>query len=372
MIDSQEGEDFLQLTDELAKEILALLRLPVETRSSKIPTLSDVAYEYYMLGRSSERKYKVKQDIQDFMEAVKWYEKAIEKDRGFALAYWGLGDTYQSLYVDTQKPEDLEQTLLYYKKAYTVDSHLAGANAGLGWAHFLKGDNDKAFQYFKKALELAAEDPSINSNAGSFLRSIGLPEQAIKYYSNAINFGEPSEEIFHLRAVCYEHIGKTEKSVADARQAWETEPENLRARLFYARELIFDKKYNEAERVIAVVERLDPDNKDLPFTRALLLAVKGEKEKALALIKEAEKGPLIYTYLLSRVYAVLGLKDKAIENIRLSIERSFQEVQDYSYEYPLLVSSYFYNSLRDDPRFIEILREQKKKYEDTLAKYGAL
>jgi len=371
-IDSQGGKDFLQMTEELAKRILADLNLPAEPRSSKVTTPSDLAYKYYQLGRRLVEIYKEDEEIQNFMEAVDWYKKSIQIDPGFALAYWGLGDAYQNLYVATKKPEDLELTLHYYEQAYQINRDSAGANAGLGWAYFLKGDNDTAYQYFKKALELEPEDPSINYNIGSFLKSIGLFEKAIKYYSNAINMGEPSLGNYQLRARCYESSGKTEEAVANAKKMMDLEPENLGTVLFYARMLIAHKKYVEAEKEIGIVEKLNPDIPEIKYTNALLLAVRGEKEKALAMIGEAKKEPYMYTYLFSRVYAILGLKDEAIEIIKLGIEKGFHETQDYLYEYPILENNYFYDPLRDDPRFIEILGQQEKKYNDNLRKYGAL
>jgi serine/threonine protein kinase/Tfp pilus assembly protein PilF len=374
-IDGQGEEDFLRMTDDLAKKILADFNLPAAERPAKIPTSSNLAYKYYLLGRHSESKYKVDVQTKNFMDSLDWYEKALQEDPNFAMAYWGLGDLYQNLYVNTKKTEDFELTLRYYEKAYQIDQDLAGANAGLGWAYFLKEDNDKAYEYFKRAFELEPENPSINYNLGSFLRSIGLPEKAIKYYSNAINLGDQAFINYMLRARCYDYIGKTEEAVTDARRMLEMEPENLTLQLFYARMLIMQKKIGEAEKEITIGERFAPDTPDTPnveYTKALLFAVKGEKEKALPLVKEAEKKPVYYTYLLSLVYAALGLKDEAIKTIELGIERGFQETQEYPYNYPFLVNCYFYDSLRDDPRFVEILRQREKKYNENLRKYGAL
>jgi len=379
-IDGQGEEEFLSMTDELAKVVLADLNLHVVRGLTKISTVSDLARKYYWLARHSESKYKFNAQIQDFQDSLDWYEKALHEDPNYAQAFWGLGDLYQSRYVVTKQPEDFELTLRYYKRAYQLDPDLAGANTGLGWAYFLRGDSDTAYKYFKKALELAPEDPDINYNIGSFLKSIGLPDKAIQYYSNAINLGDQSsmelvgDSSYKLRARCYENIGKTKEAVDDARRMMDLEPDLYKAELFYARMLIMHKKFEEAKKEIMIVEKLAPDTdkEEIQFTKALFFAAKGEKEESLVLIKKAEEKPVFYAYLLSRVYAALGLKDKAIENIELGIKRGFQETQDYLYNYPFLVNCYFYDPLRDDPRFIEILRQQKKKYEENRRKYGNL
>jgi serine/threonine protein kinase/Tfp pilus assembly protein PilF len=372
IIDGRGGADFVVLTADLAKDILADLNLPAGRPGPRVPTSSDLAYKYYILGRSAEAKYKLDQKMEDFVQAEEWYKKAIEEDASFDLAYWGLGDSYQTSYVNTKNPKDLELTLDYYNRAFSINPGSAGANAGLGWAYFLKGDNDTAYQYFKRALILAPQDPSINYNAGSFLRSIGLYDGAIKYYSNAINMGDPSLSNYQFRARCYQHVGKMDEAVADAKKIMETEPGRLSAELFYARMLIYQKNLQSAEKEIAIVEAIRPDIADIQSTKALLFAARGEKDKALAMLAAAKREPLYYTYVLSEAYTALGLKDEAIEMINLGIERGFQDVQMYLYDYPFLESCYFYDSLRDDPRFIRILEAQKKKYDENTRKYGQL
>jgi serine/threonine protein kinase/Tfp pilus assembly protein PilF len=376
IIDGQSGDDFVKMTEAVAKDILANLHLPLEPHGSKLPISSDLANKYFSWGRRSEGRFKAKEHAQaqdlDFIEAVGWYQKSLQEDPNFVRAYRGLGDIQQALYVNTQRLEDLGLMLRYYEQAYQIDPLYPGANAGLGWAYFIKGDNDKAYDHFKKAFELAPEDPDINNDVASFLRSIGLPDRAIKYYSNAIHYGGLPQENYKLRAMCYEHIGKTKEAVDDAKKLVDLETEDLRIQLYYARQLIMHKKFAEAERQIAVVERLDPSNKDISLTRAYLYAARGDKEKALAMVKEAEKKPIYYSYLLSQVYAAVNEKDRAIENIQIGIKRGFQEIQNYLYEYPLLLNNFFYDPLRSDLRFIDILKGQEKKYYDDLRKYGGL
>ena len=96
------------------------------------------------------------------------------------------------------------------------------------------------------------------------------------------------------------------------------------------------------------------------------------QEKALALLEEAKKKPVYYSYLLSRVYALLGMKNEALDIIQLGIEKGFQEAQEYLFEYPFLAKSYFFDNLRDEPRFRAILEKQKALHLENLKKYGWL
>ena len=89
----------------------------------------------------------------------------------------------------------------------------------------------------------------------------------------------------------------------------------------------------------------------------MLFAAKGEKNKALAIRKN---GP---------VYALLGMKDEAIKYIKNEIKKGLEHFQ---YLYLPLINSTFYEGLRDDARFQDIVKKQKKKYEERLKKYGKL
>jgi len=63
------------------------------------------------------------------------------------------------------------------------------------------------------------------------------------------------------------------------------------------------------------------------------------------------------------------MKDEAIKGINEGIEKGFEYEQIYLYSYPFLVSWLFYDNLRDDARFKEIVKREKKKYEEKLKKW---
>jgi hypothetical protein len=88
-----------------------------------------------------------------------------------------------------------------------------------------------------------------------------------------------------------------------------------------------------------------------------VFAAKGEKEKALAIRKSAA------------VYSLLGMKDEAIQYIEDEMKKDFEH---HDCSYISLSNSPFYDSLRDDTRFQEILKKAKQKYEERLDRFGDL
>lgn len=375
------AEDYVELAARLSREVLADLNFPARARALKTPPIPLAAVRFYQFARQADRRYRKDGKREDFRQALAYYEQALREEPRYALAGVGLGDLYQRAYVVSHQRDDFDRAQQSYEQAYGIDPESAETNAGLGWAYFLRGDSDGAFSFFKRAFEIAPENPSITANVGSFLLSVGLPGEAARLYSIAIDrggfysaapTGSSFQEVHRLRATCYERQGETEKAVADAMTWLDLEPDNLDAMLFLARMLIGQRNLREAEREIAVVEKIAPADPDIGLTRALLFAARGEKDQALPLIEGAKKQPFYFNYLLARVYAGCGMKDEAIQIIQLGIDFGFENIQSYLGEYPMLARSYFFDSLRGDPRFEEILSRQKKRYDENLRRYGGL
>ncbi len=327
------------------------------------------AYEFYLKGfHILDKKYSFTGSEEDFKAGVRMFEKAIEIDPNYALAYWGLGNAYESRYVRKNNKNDFDLMIKNYKKAYEIDSNLAEANLGLGWANFHKENLEEAYKFFKRAYEIAPENSQINFDVGSFLKSIGLYYQAIKFYSKTI-YSDPLNIMAHnLRAICSMNAGEFERAFIYFKKALDLESNNTSLLSHYATLFIFMKNYGEAENILDKVEKLKPDNHRIQYNRAWILAVKGEKEKSLSLIKDIAP----YHYIATSIYSHLGMKEEAIKYIKEGISKGFQYRKEYLYSYLFLKNNPFYDSLRDDFRFQEIIKKQKEKYEERLMKYGKI
>jgi hypothetical protein len=66
--------------------------------------------------------------------------------------------------------------------------------------------------------------------------------------------------------------------------------------------------------------------------------------------------------------------DEAVATIESGIDRGFEDIYDYLYFFSYLNNTrdYFYDKLRNDPRFTEILRLEERKYAEILEKYPGL
>jgi hypothetical protein len=88
----------------------------------------------------------------------------------------------------------------------------------------------------------------------------------------------------------------------------------------------------------------------------LYLAGTGERDRAL----EADRNGVVLT--------LLGMKDEALDAIEAAIKDNVGISRAF-YSYLPLTKLDVYDSLRDDPRFREIVKKEKEKYEEKLKKY---
>ncbi len=369
---SSEDEELLDFQDRISRDIVKGLGVYFDeaalSATRQLESNNPEAYDYYLRGMNILDEKDTDRDPEVwFTNASRMFNRAISIDPNYSRAYWGLGAAHEALYVRNKNRTDLDLMFFNFEKAYDLSPELAEANLGLGWAYFYKEDLDKAYQSFKKALELDPDSFLINCDIGSFFASIGLFHHANEFYSKAIQL-EPSYIRAYLHStLCHWYVGEFEEGARIVEKIIEAEKYNPEIHVGYARHLIMMKKNDQAEEELAEAEKINPDFSSIKFYRALLFAVKKEREKALELLVNEGR---TYVYPATALYSILGMKDKAIENIKIGIDLGFEKEQRYLYSYPLLLKHPAYENLRDDPRFQEILRKEKEKYDQKIKKYG--
>jgi adenylate cyclase len=320
-------EDVFAIQDEIADNIVRALRVVLgedEKRAlEKTPTGNVQAYEYYLRGRQV-----VTQLRRSPLEyARRMFDRAIELDPNFARAYAGVADCCSFLYMywDSSKA-NLEAADKSSQRALELDPTSAEAHTSRGVALNLRKDYAAARREFETALKL---DPKLF--------------EAHYFYARAC-----------LTA------GKFEDAVAHYRNAWEARPEDYQAILLSAdalAKLRRDDEVLEAARLgIKLADahlELNPDDARAWYLSGGALMRLGKVDEALERTRRAyaidpEDAGVLYN--LACHYALAGKPDEAIDYLDKAIRNGFGQRSWLENDSAL-------DSLRDDPRFENLLRK---------------
>jgi tetratricopeptide (TPR) repeat protein/TolB-like protein len=327
--------------------------------------------------RAVARKYTVNPVPETLEKIIGLFDQARQIDPGCPLAYLGLGDAYQYRFVyEDKSPDVLKLMEESYRRAYEIAPERAETNVGLAWVYYFERDNDQAYAHFKRALALDPSSLHVLTDVGGFLRSVGMLERAAEYYTRVIQAGGTTGDLFLLRGYTYEQMGLFESALSDYERMIELDPTDVNARLHRTRVLMLMGRSAAAAEELALAETMAPGDRYVGLVRALAAAAAGDRKAALAGIEASRdpSRPSRGTYFRSRIFAALGMLDEAVATIQSGIERGFDDIYDYLYFFPYLNNTrdHFYDNLRSDPRYAEILRAEEHKYAENLKKYHGL
>lgn len=149
----------------------------LEKAVKNLPNTPELVYDYAL---AAERIKKF-----DLMESE--LRRAIAEKPDFAAAYNALGYSYADRNIK------LNEAIKLIEKALELSPNDHYMLDSLGWAHFRKGNLDKAIQYLQEAYNINP-DPEIAAHLGEVLWHKGQHEQAKKIWNDAISV-HPDNEV---------------------------------------------------------------------------------------------------------------------------------------------------------------------------------
>ncbi len=358
----REVEKIFDVQDEISLSIIDSLKLKLASGAAdSLKTgrpQSFLAYEYFLRGLAiSSSAYAQTGQEQDFENALEMYEKALELDPGYGRAYAGLAWVYNIYFSYTGKPGLPAQVMDYCRKAYEQSPETAEGQAAGGYYYFESGDLDKAFSCFRRALELNPNMMEVLHVIGLYYSGLGLYPQAVKFYRKVLELS-PGFILAegNIGGICLS-VGDLDCAEACLKKVIDFMPHRAVYIITYANLLIHQGRFEEAKALLDRSDSILPVLKSpelVPY-RAMLYAAMGKKETALALDRSPE------------VYALLGMRDEALEALQKPNKNEYLK-----YTYLDLLHNSYLDSLRQDPKFQEIMARRKAEYDNLVKKYGGL
>src|SRR5437016_10772409 len=208
-----------QIAGDIAEKLRSKLSAPERQQVTKQGTQNPEAYALYLKGRY----YWNKQTGPDTATAISYFNQAVAKDPGYALAYSGLADAYSELPSFGGAPGEYLKGNAAARKALELDPTLARPHAVLGAAEMeSEWDFAGGEAQYKKAFELDPSDATAHQWYAWDLAMIGGREKEGFTEINRAHQLDPLSPIIkqdvgfvHIRARQYDEAIFEYKKVAN-------------------------------------------------------------------------------------------------------------------------------------------------------------
>jgi Tfp pilus assembly protein PilF len=355
---SGKSADIISLQKQIAGDIADKLRSKLSTSEKQLVTKQGTqnpeAYELYLKGRY----YWNKQTSAGYATALSYFNQAIAKDPGYALAYSGLAETYLVLTTNGGTPrEDYPKSNAAARKALELDATLARPHAVLGGIeNGYDWDFAGAEAEYKKAFELDPNDATAHSFYAFDIGMIGGREQEALAEANRAHELDPTSPtnswqvgFVHIWARQYDEAIAVCKKLASENPTFASAHECL-ARAYWGKHM-----YPQVIEQWKAYAQLSGDRNESEFASALgqgfrSAGWKGALTKGIESREAQRKTGYYSAYGIAQLYADLGDKEQAFR----WLNTAYQE-RDLLLEG--LKTDFLLDPIRSDPRFAELVRK---------------
>jgi TolB-like protein/DNA-binding winged helix-turn-helix (wHTH) protein len=341
-----------ELGKAIAQQVQVKLAPPYAGRSTNKYAPNPEAYELYLKGRF----YLNQRTFPEIDKSTEYFQRAIERDPGFALGYAGLADSYVANAI--RSPQD------FYPKAKAADSRALELDDDLAEAHATLGAEKADFEYdwqgaeqeFKRAIEL---NPNYAEGhfryAWAYLTPLGRSEQAIAEMKKALEL-DPFSRIYNtVFGLTYFYARKYDQAEEQFKKAIALNPDFFVTHYHFAWLYAQVGQYPDAISEVTKGRLLSADDRvKIAASEEIALRKALEAEGSMGfwqqMQRETEKiDTEIGEFDLPQVYARLGESEKALAEL----EVNYEERRPLG---TLLNVDPAFDSLRSDPRFADLVR----------------
>jgi len=221
------AQDLLTLEDQMSSKLVAALELKpsgAELENTPAhPTENPEAYDLYLKGRDAMRHA---QNAADIQTAIGFYDGALKRDPGFALAYTGLADADLGMYSETKGAIWEQKALGAAQQARQLNDQLAEVHFSLGSIYRVSGRLAESILELNRALQLVPNSDDGYRRLGSAYLAGGRTTEALKAYQKAIDLNPYYWANHNALGNAYFTIGDNDKALNAYRQVTEIEPDN--------------------------------------------------------------------------------------------------------------------------------------------------
>jgi adenylate cyclase len=334
---------------------------PEKQQVRKQDTQNPEAYELYLKGRS----YWANRTRADLETAISYFNQAIAKDLGYAMAYAGLADAYAVLADNGgSDTECIPKSNAAAHKALELDPTLGRPHAALGYNKMLyEWDFAGGEAEFKKALALDPDDAIAHAWYGLSLGGIGgRGQDAVAEVTRAYQLDPQTASIIENLGIVHLCAREYDEAIAVFKRLADEHPSPRfagRAHGDIAAAYWAKRMYPQVFEEWKTADRLSGSRGGSELHSAMEQGFRsGGWKSALttgieileARCKAQPASACGYAFELAYMYADLGDKERAFQWLNAAFQQHDQELM-------LLKTDFALEPLRSDPRFAELVHK---------------
>jgi serine/threonine protein kinase len=350
--------DIIPLQQKIAGDIAGKLRSKISASEKQqvinTGTQNPQAYDLYMKGRFSLNK----RTLPDIATAISYFNQAVAKDPGFALAYSGLADAYSVLPGHGDTPnENYPKSNAAARKALQLDPALAHPHAVLG-ANEMQYDWDfaGAEAEYKKAFELDPNDATAHQWYAGGIAVIGGREQEALAEINRAQQLDPLSPVIRAQAGLVHIMARRfDEAIAVCTKLANDNQTFAVVHAYLAQAYWGKRMYPQVIEEWKLYGQLSGNRNESEFASAMEQGFrsagwKGALGKGIEARQAQRNTAYSSAYRIAQSYADLGNKDQAFR----WLNTAYRERDLYLLG---LKTDFLLDPLRSDPRFADLVRK---------------
>ena len=335
---------------QIAKALDAALSPDAQVRIRREPTTNIEAYQLYLQGRHCLVRY----TVEGMRQAIVYFERAIARDPGYALAYTGVAYAYMEMAVTgfEQPATAFPAARRAVERALELDNGLADAHCMLAQIRVVADfDWAGAETEFRRALELSPSSADSYDLYGRLCASMGR-------FDEAIAMGERAHELDPLAhrsdlATTLLRAGRNERGLEAAFKAIEFDPHYDRGHATLGWALILNGRNDEGIAALQRAVSMSGGSSTWVSQLGQAYAMTGRVDEARTILTELlarSADRYVPPYHLAYVYVGLGEYDHAMDLLDRAFEERAGAISG-------IKGSFLFVPLRTHPRFIALLKK---------------
>jgi len=350
----RELRDVLAMDADVAQAIARKVEVTItgeeHKRLAAVRSVSPEVYENYLKGKFALDRGNNKSDLE---ESIAYFNEAIRKDPTYAPSYLGLANAYSDLgtvFMGGIAEQERPRAELAARKALELDPELAEAHVVMAAIAEAQWHWAEAESEYHRALDLRPNDAAAHSAFAWWLDCQGRTEEALTMSRRARALDPLAISGAHLAWHLF-FARHYDQAIQELHSALAVKPDDAFALWVLGFTLIAN---NHPQEAIPVLKKGVSLSNNSPALIGLLVnanAQAGRPADALRLLDELKRRKKTeYVPAAAFVLAYLGLGD--YDQAFFWLEQAYKE---QSYILLLLKVFPFFDPIRNDPRFIDLL-----------------